>query len=128
MGASAASKGCRSPVYWGLVVGAPSYEAEGIRFPYHSWDVEAATGTWNVTHRYTPSSEDSGFGDMVLGHWSELASQGRLHESAWVNAGRAGLSRPYGSLVGKRSTEPVLDLKSDECAFWQSAGIGKNWW
>jgi carboxylesterase type B len=121
-----AALGFSSPVYWGLVTGPPSKPVGKRRFPYHNWDVEAATGTYS--DGYHPSSEDEAFGSRILHSWSDLATNGHLDKEQWTPAQKAAAGHAVGSLVEKKRTQPINDLKLSECAFWKSAGIAKNWW
>eukprot|EP00965_Chrysotila_dentata_P244661 6206100-Pleurochrysis_carterae.AAC.1 len=34
----------------------------------------------------------------------------------------------YCNVIGAVHTEPVLDFKADICLFWQSLGVGQQWW
>jgi len=128
--ALSAKRGYSSPVYWGSVQGSPSKPfplTQGSlpsKFPFHGWDVNAAFGTWGD---YVPTDEDRRFGELLLDQWYDLAATGRLSDAAWTPAQDASDGKVYGSAVGKAHIRPILDMKVDECTFWSSVGVGRNW-
>lgn len=126
--ALAAREGFTSPVYWATVTGAPSSAIPGWgRFPFHTLDVVAATGTWQELD-YQPSASDERFGAMILGHWVGLARDGRLPGADWRPVQLAPKGRTWGSRVEKSQTTLVYDPKAEVCGFWQSIGVGQEWW
>ncbi|CAK0857901.1 unnamed protein product [Prorocentrum cordatum] len=126
--ALAAREGFGSPVYWATVTGAPSTTLlAGSRFPFHTWDVVAATRTWQEFH-YQPSASDERFGAMLLGQWVGLARDGRLPDAGWKPVQMAPGGRTWGSRVEKDRTALVYDPKAEVCRFWRSIGVGQEWW
>mmetsp|Transcript_118420 Transcript_118420/g.307673 ORF Transcript_118420/g.307673 Transcript_118420/m.307673 type:complete len:394 (+) Transcript_118420:541-1722(+) len=125
-----AKVGYTSPVYWGVVKGSPSHpfsesgQAIPSRFPFHGWDIKAAFEAWGD---YTPSDEDRRFGEMLLDHWVALATAGSLSGTMWAPVQDAGEGQVYGSDLGKAHGRPILDMKIEECTFWSSVDVGKNW-
>jgi len=125
--ALAAREGFSSPVYWATVTGAPSGTIAGTRLPFHTWDVVGATRTWQELD-YQPSASDERFGAMLLAHWVGLIGEGRLPGSGWRQVQLAPEGRTWGSRVEKGRTALVYDPKAEVCRFWQSIGVGQEWW
>jgi len=148
--ALAAKKGLKSPVYFSVVTASPTsalYDPHGMQrlFPYHSWDFDAASRTawegsqrqrgkrtWTSTRQTMagpPTESDLRFGRLNLDSWVQLASARQLNGSSWRPVQDAAVSNQlYGCLVDVDSVVPVLDLKADICAFWESLGVGQQWW
>ena len=62
-------------MYLGTVVHAPSGEPgrDGARFPFHNWDLEAASATFAFYQR-RPAPADEAFGRSVAAAWRQLAA------------------------------------------------------
>jgi len=77
-----AAKSFKSPVYLGIVTYAPSHPHPGggglMRYPFHTWDYEAATQSWHWMGSFNPQKSDIVFGETQLDIWYEIASTGKV--------------------------------------------------
>eukprot|EP00971_Amphidinium_carterae_P276045 5477793-Amphidinium_carterae.1 len=139
--ALAAKQGLTSPFYYSVVTAMPTsklYSPAGLQrlFPYHSWDFDAASRTaWETNTKaigagkhQEPTPADLEFGRMLLDHWVHFMYHGVLNSSFWRPVQDAPVNMSWGSRVDLTTVTPVLDFKADICKFWESIGVGHQWW
>ena len=156
--AKAAAQGFASPVYLAQVTGAPGnlttngLGAPGIRFAYHAWDTTAAicAAGGAFPEGYTATDDDFTFGHMIADSWFDLATHGVLDKQSWVPvqhgavaaaaAATAGLTSEavgkgaapaagfHTSVIAKHGISAEPGYRAEVCAWWDSRGVGANWW
>ena len=130
--ALSAARAFTSPVYLATVEAAPSKPTGNSSFAYHCWDWDAASACWGSGYPapMVPSEEDKQFGKMLLASWVAFVQHGRMdQDSGWHEVlARPGAQHYYHNVVKKGEVVAVRDHKTELCAWWQSQGVGQNWW
>eukprot|EP00746_Dinoflagellata_sp_MGD_P066716 gnl/MRDRNA2_/MRDRNA2_27604_c0_seq1.p1 gnl/MRDRNA2_/MRDRNA2_27604_c0~~gnl/MRDRNA2_/MRDRNA2_27604_c0_seq1.p1 ORF type:complete len:587 (+),score=69.00 gnl/MRDRNA2_/MRDRNA2_27604_c0_seq1:100-1860(+) len=130
----AAASVSESPVYVGVVEAGPEFPVywcdclNQVRFPFHGWDLAAATEVWNqlwcTCLTYRPSQSDRLFGLQQRKHWLELIKTGQLSRgSGWMSLGSSG------GFARIHHDRALMQAPPDKrCQIWEDHNVSQNWY
>lgn len=132
--AHAAASASSSPVYVGRVEAGPEHPSpwcdcsREVRFPFHGWDLAAATEVWNqlwcTCARYAPAEPDRLFASQLRKRWLELAKTGQLSPaSGWTSLT---FERAYATI--HHHGVAMKPLPAQRCQFWEAHNVTENWY
>lgn len=132
--------GFTSPIYlyvnqWPPSHPIPTLSSFSIQWAFHTWDYNAAWGTWPLG--LNVSASDVQLGNLLSGLWADFMQDGRLDPSTgWLSVEQVpGFPAHQGTFVIATPSLPpyantsfVVDYKADKCGIMATLGLDQRYW